>query len=141
MKIKHIFYTLFAILGNPFVILLSYLLTYGLFDAKTTVSTNTTQINILIFYGLMFVFFLVRLWLYQLVALGKIDFRLQNIDFFAQFVDTQKWFGLGLFNLYLYSIPVEGNIMGFINLPVSLISILVLNILTVILLIRMARRF
>ena len=141
LTLKNIIYTILSIVGNPFYTFVAFLYTVNSLNATEQISTNIQQVNLWYLLLILSLIFIVRLYFYQFIILGRVDTTLSDFNFYEVFIERHKFQFLGVILFVLYLLPIEGNIFGFVYLPITFISILIVNTITILRLFKIKRKY
>ncbi|MCB9080261.1 MAG: hypothetical protein H6555_00950 [Lewinellaceae bacterium] len=130
--LKFSLFLLCAIFGNPFYQMLSYF-TCSALQLGNGEEFNTFQANILALLLVLVLIFGVRFLVYALIFRSKTaPFQLRGENTFLYHFAERHLFQIpGFFTLYLWSMPLEGNVIGFIVLPATLALGVVVSAITI----------
>jgi len=130
-QLKYVFFLLVSIVGNPFYQMISYIICSELgFGASK--GTNVYQANLFAFILILVFIFLARLLIYALVFSSKeYPFSVEgNNSFLYIFSERHLFQAIGLLSFFIWLSPLEGNIIGFILFPLTVILGLIVSIIT-----------
>lgn len=130
-QLKYAFFLLLTIIGNPFYHMISYLICSG-FDLGTFQSTNVFQVDSLAFISILVLIFFVRLLIYSLIFTSKAyPFSIKGVNSFLYIFSERHLFHvISLLSFSIWLSPLEGNIIGFIVFPITIILGLIVSIIT-----------
>ncbi len=130
-QLKYFFFLLLSIVGNPFYQMLSYL-ACAEFELGRSQGTNVWQANLFPFILILVLIYLVRLTFYCLIFTSKdYPFSYKGVNSFLYIFSERHVFQVfGLLTLPIWASPLEGNIIGFIVFPLTLLLGAVISIVT-----------
>ncbi len=130
-QLKYIFFLLVSILGNPFYQMISYIICSesGFGVSK---GSNVYQVNLFAFIVILVFIFLARLLIYAIIFSPKdYPFSLKgNNSFLYIFSERHLFQIIGLLSLIIWVLPLEGNIIGFIVFPLTILLGLIVSTIT-----------
>ena len=130
-QLKYVFFLLISIVGNPIYQMISYIICSELgFGASK--GTNVYQVNLFAFVLILVFIFLVQLLIYTIIFSSKeYPFSVKgNNSFLYIYSERHLYQVIGLLSFLIWSSPLEGNIIGFIAFPVSILLGLIVSIIT-----------
>jgi hypothetical protein len=130
-QLKYVFFLFVSIVGNPFYQMISYISCSELgFGASK--GTNVFQVNIVAFILILVFIFLARLLIYTIVFSPKeYPFSVKGNNSFLYIFSERHFFQMiGLLSFFIWLSPLEGNIIGFILFPLTIILGLIVSIIT-----------
>jgi hypothetical protein len=130
-QLKYLFFLFVSIVGNPFYQMISYLVCSEL-DFGASKGTNVYQVNIFAFIVILVFIFLVRLLIYAIVFSPKeYPFSVEGQNSFLYIFSERHLFQvIGLVSFFIWLSPLEGNIIGFILFPLTIILGLIVSTIT-----------
>lgn len=130
-QLKHVFFLLTTIVGNPFYQMISYL-TCSELSFGTSKGTNVYQVNLYGFIIILAFIFFVRLRIYTIIFSAKeYPFSVEgNNSFLYIFAERHLFQIIGLLSFILWISPLEGNIIGFIVFPLTILLGLIVSTIT-----------
>jgi hypothetical protein len=139
-QLKYAFLLIISIIGNPFYQMGAYLICDEL-NFGSSERTNVFQVNLFVFTLILVLIFLVRLFIYTMIFSSKeYPFSVKGNDSFLYlFAERHLFQGIGLISFLTWASPLEGNIIGFIVVPLTLLLGLVLSIITFIRILKMKK--
>ena len=130
-QFKFTCYLILSIVGNPFYQMLSYLICsqLGLGASK---STNVFQVNPVAFIFILILVFSARLLIYSLIFTTKEHpFSTKGPNSFLYIFSQRHLLQIiGLLTFFIWLLPLEGNIIGFIVVPSTISLGLIVSIIT-----------
>jgi hypothetical protein len=130
-QLKYVFFLLISIVGNPIYQMISYIICSELgFGASK--GTNVYQVNLFAFTLILVIIFLVQLLIYTIIFCSKeYPFSVKgNNSFLYIYSERHLYQVIGLLSFLIWSSPLEGNIIGFIVFPVTILLGLIVSIIT-----------
>ena len=130
--LKSVFIVFFSIFGNPLYQIISFICCHQLgYYAK--ISTNVTQIEKAPYFIFLLLIFLLRVIIYTLIFhfLSQLKPFKNPSTLFIRFINCHLYQFFGLITLLIWISELEGNIIGFLVVPLSLIIGIPLSALTV----------
>jgi hypothetical protein len=130
-QLKYVFFLLISIIGNPIYQMISYIICSELgFGASK--GTNVYQVNLFAFTLILVFIFLVQLLIYTIIICSKeYPFSVKgNNSFLYIYSERHLYQVIGLLSFLIWSSPLEGNIIGFIVFPVTILLGLIVSIIT-----------
>jgi hypothetical protein len=130
-QLKYVFFLLISIVGNPIYQMISYIICSELgFGASK--GTNVYQVNLFAFILILVFIFLVQLLIYTIIFSSKeYPFSVKgNNSFLYIYSERHLYQVIGLLSFLIWSSPLEGNIIGFIVFPVTILLGLIVSIIT-----------
>ena len=139
-QLKYVFYLFVSIVGNPLYQMISYFICND-FGFGVSTSTNVYQVNLIAFIVILVFIFLARLLIYFFIFSPKgYPFSVKgNNSFLYIFSERHLFQIIGLLSLKIWVSPLEGNIIGFIVFPLTILLGLIVSIITFIRLLRMKK--
>lgn len=130
-KVKFIIFLLISVLCNPFYQMVSFLICSDL-GLDTDSQTSVSQVNVLAFIFFLVLVFLMRLLIYGLVFKSTLNlFKYQNRnDFLYVFCEQHLYQCIGVLLFLIWASPLEGNIIGFFVVPLTLLFGTILSVIT-----------
>ena len=130
-QLKYVFFLLISIVGNPFYQMIAYLICSE-FGFGAYKETNVYQANLFTFIVILVVIFLVRLLIYAKVFYAKeYSFSLKgNSSFLYIFSERHLYQTIGILSFIVWILPLEGNIIGFLVLPLTIVLGSIVSIIT-----------
>ena len=137
-QIKYVFFLILTIVGNPFYQMVSYFICSS-YNFGSSKGTNVYQANTLVFILILIVIFLVRLLIYTILfSAKKYPFYLKgNNSFLSIFSERHLFQLIGLLSLPIWLSPLEGNVIGFLVFPATILLGSIVSIITFIRLLKM----
>ncbi len=114
-----------TIIGNPFYNIFAFLICAGLGLIKKC-GSNTIQANIFAYVFILIILFFIRLIMYYLFFNRNKPIKVNLLLFTNEFVIAHQYQLLGTLTFFIWTLEIEGNVAGFILVPITIISILVL---------------
>jgi len=139
-QLKYFFFLQISIVGNPFYQMISYIICSELgFGASK--ETNVYQVNLFAFIIILIFFFLARLLIYAIIFSSKeYPFSVEgNNSFLYIFAERHLFQAIGLLSFLIWISPLEGNIIGFIVFPLTILLGLIVSLITLIRLLKMKK--
>lgn len=132
-QFKYAFFLSLSIIGNPFYQMMSYIICSEL-DLGASKGTNVYQVNPLAFIFILVLVFFIRLLIYSLIFTSKeYPFSVKGPNSFLYIFSERHLFHvIGLLSFFIWLSPLEGNIIGFIVFPLTIILGLVVSIITLV---------
>ena len=139
-QLKYFFFLLISIVGNPFYQIISYIICSEL-DFGTSRGTNVYQVNLFAFTVILLFIFLIRLLIYAIIFSPKeYPFSVEgNNSFLYIFAERHLFQIIGLLPFTIWILPLEGNIIGFIVFPLTILLGSIVSIITFIRLLRIKK--
>jgi hypothetical protein len=130
-QLKYVFFLLVSIVGNPFYQMISYIICSELgFGASK--GANVYQVNLFAFIVILVFIFLARLLIYAIIFSPKeYPFSVEGNNSFLYIFSERHFFQvIGLLSFFIWLSPLEGNIIGFILFPLTIILGLIVSTIT-----------
>jgi hypothetical protein len=130
-QIKYASFLILSIIGNPFYQMMSYLICSNL-GLGASKSTNVFQVNPMAFIFILLLVFFIRLLIYSLIFTSKeYPFSVKGSNSFLYIFSERHLLQIiGLLSFFIWLSPLEGNIIGFIVFPATIILGLIVSIIT-----------
>ena len=134
MSLNQIKYTIFlvvSIVGNPIYQMVSYVICWEN-KIGTYKSTNVFQANVVTFILILASIFFIRLLIYKAIFTSKkYPFTMKGTGSFLYiFAERHLFQMIGILSLIIWLSPLEGNIIGFIVFPLTIVLGLAVSIIT-----------
>ena len=128
---KYAFFLLVSIVGNPFYQMAAYLICSEL-DLGASQGTNVYQADPWAFILILVLIYLVRLLIYSFIfTSNEYPFSVKGTKSFLYIFSERHMFqAIGLLSLFVWLSPLEGNIIGFIVFPLTVLLGLAVSIIT-----------
>jgi hypothetical protein len=132
-QFKYASFLLLSIVGNPFYQMISYIICSEM-DLGAAKGSNVYQVNTLAFIFILTIIFMVRLLFFSVIFTSKeYPFSVKGLNSFLYiFSERHVYQVIGLVSFFVWIAPLEGNIIGFIVFPLTIILGLVVSIITLI---------
>lgn len=123
MKFSTLLWTFYALMAHPFYVMLCFIIAHS--SVSYHIETNVRWVNIPFYWGLLLLFLYLRFGLLKgLMVWKKRSFNTQEL--WLTFLKNHLW-GVPTVPLFIaFSLPVEGNIAGFLYIPYGLLLCLVI---------------
>ena len=130
-QIKYFIFLVASIVGNPFYQMVSYVICWEN-KIGTFKSTNVFQANAFTFILMLVIIFFIRLLIYKVIFTSKeYPFTMKGTSSFLYiFAERHSFQVIGILSLTIWLSPLEGNIVGFIVLPLATVLGLAVSIIT-----------
>ncbi len=130
-QLKYVFFLLISIVGNPIYQMISFIICSEL-GFRASKGTNVYQVNLFAFILILVFIFLIQLLIYTLIFSSKeYPFSVKGSNSFLYIYSERHLYQvIGLWTFLIWSSPLEGNIVGFIVFPVTLLLGLIVSIIT-----------
>jgi hypothetical protein len=130
-QFKYASFLLISIVGNPFYQMMSYMICSEL-DLGAAKGSNVYQVNSLAFIFILVIVFLLRLMFFSSIFTSKeYPFSIKGYNSFLYiFCERHLFQVIGLFSFFIWLSPLEGNIIGFIVFPLTIILGFIISIIT-----------
>lgn len=138
LKVTTALWMLATILGNPFYNVLAFLICDSL-GFSESVSTNTTQVDMSMYFIIVLLIFLIRYVVYRLIYLSKLTYKMDTYYFVEVFFERHKYQVISLFTFFMWASEVEGNIAGFLYFPITILLLCSVSVLTIVRLFKMKK--
>ena len=141
-NLKFVIYLLAAILGNPFYQMVSYFVCQSL-GWGSEPSFNVYQANPMGYLFILVVIFIIRFAIYSRIFTSKeypMTIRGSN-NFLYLFAERHLFQLLGFYTLWLWAQELEGNVIGFLVLPLTLITGIVISVVTFIRMLKLKKKW
>ncbi len=120
--IKYIWFLTLSTLGNPFYQMISYIICKTLYLGSSK-GTNVFQANSIAMFIILILIFLIRLNVYK-KKFTSIEYPFSangSNSFLYIFAQRHNYQFIGLLSFPIWLLPLEGNIIGFIIFPLTLL--------------------
>ncbi len=118
MKYATLLWTFFALMAQPFYVMLGFYATYAYFSYP--IETNVRWVNVPVYWSLLLFFLYLRFALLKALMVWK-KRAFYSPELWRTFLKNHLWGALTIPLFIAFSLPVEGNIAGFFYVPYGLL--------------------
>lgn len=123
------FWLLAAIFGNPVYNVMAYYacIELGFFY---DIGTNVVQVCLGFFVLVLLILFGLRYVIYRIAYVVKLRDQMTTVFFLEAFLERHKFQLISLCTFFMWTYEVEGNVAGFIYLPITILLTLSVSVIT-----------